>query len=65
MSKTEKERDRLYIQEIIDDLEKNGYSKHGKAKALLEDWSRELAKDSGLRGRTKRIFKLKVGLKYY
>jgi NADH:ubiquinone oxidoreductase subunit F (NADH-binding) len=65
MSKTEKEKDRLFIQEIINDLKKHGYQEHGKAATMLNDWSRELAEESGLRGRTKRSFKLKVGLKYY
>lgn len=34
--------DRLFIQEIITDLERNGYVQGGKASDMLRDWSREL-----------------------
>lgn len=34
--------DRLFIQEIITDLERHGYVKGGKAQTMLHDWSREL-----------------------
>ena len=34
--------DRLFIQEIITDLERNGYVRGSKAQTMLRDWSREL-----------------------
>ncbi len=56
------ENDRLFIQEIINDLVKRHGLGHGdKAYDLLVDWSRELRDQSGLRGRTKRRFFLMVG----
>lgn len=55
-------RDRLFIQEIITDLERNGYVKGGKAYQMLRDWSAELSRKSGLRGRTKKVFAKIVGL---
>lgn len=57
--------DRLFIQEIINDLEKNGYVRHGKAHQLLKDWSRELRDKTNMRGRTKSVFRDKVGIEFY
>lgn len=57
--------DRLFIQEIINDLEKNGYVRHGKAHQLLKDWSRELRNKTNMRGRTKSVFRNKVGIELY
>lgn len=34
--------DRLFIQEIVTDLERHGYVQGGKAQTMLHDWSREL-----------------------
>ncbi len=45
MAKSAKQRaleDRLFIQEIITDLERHGYVDGGKAWQMLRDWSREL-----------------------
>lgn len=45
MAKSAKQRaleDRLYIQEIITDLERNGYVIGGKAREMLLAWSKEL-----------------------
>lgn len=57
--------DRLFIQEIINDLKKNGYSRGGKADTMLIDWSSELKNKSGLRGRTKRVHAELVGKEHY
>lgn len=53
--------DRLFIQEIINDLERNGYQQGGKAQQLLRDWSKELRDKSHLNGKTKKVFKETVG----
>ena len=53
--------DRLFIQEILNDLERNGYQGGGKAQQMLKDWSSELRDKSGLRGKTKRVFIKEVG----
>ena len=65
MTRAEAENDKLFIQEILNDLKKNGYVEQGKADTMLKDWSRELKEKSGLRGRVKRVFKLKIGLQYW
>lgn len=57
--------DRLFIQEIINDLEKNGYSRNGKAYTMLRDWSRELRNETHLRGKTKKLFAELVGRELY
>jgi hypothetical protein len=57
--------DRLFIQEIINDLEKNGYVKGGKASTMLRDWSGELREKTHLRGRTKKVFRKVVGKEFY
>ncbi len=57
--------DRLFIQEIINDLKKNGYNRYGKADQLLRDWSTELKEKSGLRGKTKRTFFKVIGKNLY
>lgn len=38
--------DKLFITEIINDLNKNGFIKSGKAETMLEDWSAELKERS-------------------
>lgn len=53
--------DRLFIQEIINDLERNGYSQGGKAETMLKDWSRELRDKTHMKGKTKRVHKELVG----
>lgn len=58
-------KDRLFIQEIINDLEKNGYGRGGKARQMLIDWSAELKRNSGLTGRTKRVHSELVGKELY
>jgi len=57
--------DRLFIQEIINDLERNGYVSGGKAFTMLRDWSRELRNISGLTGKTKRVHAELVGKDNY
>ena len=54
------EKDALFIQEIINDLERNGY-RGGKAQTMLYDWSGELRNKSGLKGQRKKTFFEKVG----
>jgi len=54
--------DALFIQEIINDLERNGYQGGGKAQTMLFDWSGELGKKTGLKGRRKEVFIREVGL---
>ncbi len=51
--------DRLFIQEIITDLERNGYVVGGKAWQMLRDWSRELKKAAP---RTKNLRRLHAEL---
>lgn len=34
--------DKLFITEILNDLERNGFIRGGKAETMLRDWSREL-----------------------
>lgn len=58
-------KDRIFIQEIINDLERNGYVCGGKAYTMLRDWSRELRDKSGLKGKTKKIHAQLVGKEYY
>lgn len=55
------ENDRLFIQEIINDLERNGYQQGGKAQQMLRDWSGELRQKANMTGRTKKVFIEKVG----
>lgn len=57
--------DRLFIQEIINDLEKHGYVHGGKAYTMLKDWSKELKVKSGLTGRTKKTHAQLVGKENY
>jgi len=52
--------DRLFIQEIMNDMARRG-SVGTKAWDLLRDWSRELRNKSHMRGRTKRMFYEVVG----
>lgn len=62
--KEKAQRDRLFIQEVINDLIRQNFLQPGdgsKAMELLRDWSRELRDESGLRGRTKRTFFQRVG----
>jgi len=53
--------DALFIQEIINDLERRGYQQGGKAQTMLHDWSRELQKKAGLSGKRKKVFLEEVG----
>jgi len=39
-------RDKLYITEVINDLERNGYQQGGKAQTMLRDWARELREEA-------------------
>jgi len=39
---TPEAKNKLYITEIINDLERNGYEQGGKAQTMLHDWAREL-----------------------
>ncbi len=49
-------RDKLFIQEIINDLEKRGYVLGGKAYQMLCDWSKEMRdRAPRTRGRVKRM----------
>ncbi len=57
--------DRLFLQEIINDLERNGYVRHGKAHDMLRDWSRELREKTHTQGRTKRLFRENIGIENY
>ena len=57
--------DRLFIQEIINDLRKHGYVEGGKADTMLTDWSRELKEKSGLAGKTKKTHAKLVGRNNY
>lgn len=57
--------DKLFIQEILNDLERNGYQGGGKAQQLLKDWSSELRGKSGLRGKTKETFIKDVGVELW
>lgn len=59
------EKDRLFIQEVINDLEKNGYVRYGKAYTMLRDWSRELRNKTHMNGKTKKTFKKEIGIEYY
>lgn len=54
------QKDALFIQEIINDLERNGYG-GGKARTMLFDWSGELGSKSDLKGQRKKAFFEKVG----
>lgn len=53
-------RDRLFIQEIMNDLSRTG-GKYTKSWFMLKDWSRELRELTHMRGRTKRMFKAICG----
>jgi len=55
MAIQDKVKDRLFIQEIINDLKRNGYVQGGKAETMLNDWSGELRRESHLTGRTKTV----------
>jgi hypothetical protein len=56
------QKDRLFIQEVINDLVKrHGLRQGDKAMDLLVDWSRELRDRSGMKGHTRRVFFQKVG----
>lgn len=46
--------DAIFIQEIINDLERHGYCHGGKAQTMLFDWSNELKVKAGLTGRRKK-----------
>lgn len=61
----EKQTDRLFIQEIINDLERNGYQERGKAWQMLRDWSSELKIKSHSTGRTKKLHAELVGKENY
>lgn len=54
-------KDALFIQEIINDLERHGYTGGGKAQTMLYDWSRELKDKAGLNGQRKKVFSAEVG----
>ncbi len=47
--------DKLFLQEIINDLHRNGFGEYGKANQMLNDWSRELRERSHLRGKTRKV----------
>lgn len=57
--------DRLFIQEIINDIAKQRNSGFHpnlvKSHTMLRDWSAELREKTHMRGRTKKIFFQKVG----
>jgi len=57
--------DKLFIQEIINDLEKKGYQRGGKAQQMLRDWSSEKSatykEKTGIRIQTKKRFAEIVG----
>ena len=56
------QKDRLFIQEVINDLVKrHGLRQGDKAMDLLVDWSRELRNRSCLKGRTRRVLFKEVG----
>jgi len=58
--------DRLFLQEIINDLEKNGYVRGGKAQTMLRDWSATLrSKAPRTRGKLKRVHAELVGRELY
>jgi hypothetical protein len=61
--------DRLFIQEIINDLEKNGYrpgdKNQSKAFQMLVDWSAELRENSHSNGKTKKLHTELVGKENY
>lgn len=58
----EQRRDRLFVQEVINDLvRRHGLRPGDKAFDLLVDWSRELRDKTHMRGRTKRTFIAQVG----
>jgi len=61
----EKVFDKCFLQEIINDLEKNGYRKGDKAQTMLRDWSRELKEQTGMQGRTKQTHAAIVGAEHY
>lgn len=61
----QKVNDRIFIQEILNDLHRFGFQKHGKAQQMLHDWSRELRDETGLQGRTKKTHAALVGAKLY
>lgn len=65
MEKSELINDRLFIQEIINDLEKHGYVQGGKGWQMLRDWSKELREKSGLAGKTKKTHSKLVGRQLY
>lgn len=53
--------DKLFLQEILNDLYKNGFVRNGKAEQMLRDWSAELREETHMRGRTKKLFIELVG----
>lgn len=56
------EKDRLFVQEVINDLVKHhGLGRGHKAYDLLVAWSRELREKTHMRGRTRRLFYERVG----
>lgn len=61
----QKVKDRVFIQEIINDLYKNGFARGGKAEEMLKDWSRELRVETALQGRTKKTHAMLIGRHLY
>jgi hypothetical protein len=60
--------DKMFIQEIINDLHKRGLSIGNSIKSLqmLKDWSRELTEKAPImRGRTKKLHAKHVGKELY
>lgn len=55
------QQDKMFIQEVLNDLYRNGFTPDGKAAQMLHDWSGELRITSGLRGRTRRTHAEQVG----
>ncbi len=53
--------DKLFLQEILNDLYRNGFVRQGKAEEMLKDWSRQLREETGLQGKTKKTFFQLVG----
>lgn len=64
MTREELITDRLFVQEIMNDLAKRGL-KYTKAWSLLRDWSRELKQKSFMTGKTKKRFYEIVGKENY
>lgn len=57
-----RQNDALFIQEIINDLERYGYSRGGKAYQMLRDWSAELRDEAYMNGRRKKEFIKQIGV---